>query len=133
MIQMLRASQSGQKAGRRTLRLPAQLISAAPSTKPRPTRELEARVPAPAPVTFCLGLWRHARRSPVRWWLQRWAFPPNESKSQWMATWIFEARLAYQETCPSALKAFVSILTLLHLKQQQNNSADCERKRNSIA
>ena len=40
------------------------------------TGELEA----PVPVTFCLGLWQHARRSPVRWWLRLWAYRPNALK-----------------------------------------------------
>lgn len=93
----------------------------------------EAAVPAPVPVTFCLGLWRLARRSPVRWWLRLWAYQPNALRSRWRETWISEVPLAYQKTCPSALRAFIFILMLLRLRQHRNNCADCERKQNSIA
>ena len=47
-------------------------------------------------------------------------------------TWIFEARLAYQKTCPSALRAFIFILTLLLLRQPRNNCADCAKRRSNI-
>src|SRR5713226_6543164 len=42
---------------------------------------------ARVPVTSCLGLSRLARRSPVRWWRLRWAYPPNGLKSRWMESW----------------------------------------------
>src|SRR6266566_5934509 len=101
---MLHKSESGRKVGRRMFRWPARSTSGVPSTMPKPTRESEAAVPAPVPVTFCLGLWRLARRSPVRWWLRLWAYQPNALRSPWRETWIFEAPLAYQKTCPSALR-----------------------------
>src|SRR2546425_10532889 len=92
--QMLRKSLSGRKAGRRRFRLHARSILDAPSTRPRPTRESEAKVAAPVPETFCLGLWRPARRSPARWLLRRWAYRPNVLRLRPKGTWIFEARLA---------------------------------------
>ena len=105
-----------------------------PSTMPRPTRESEAAVPAPVPVTFCLGLWRLARRSPVRWWLRLWAYQPNALKrSRWRETWISEVPLAYQKTCSSALRVFIFILMSMRLRPPRNNCMDCEKKRNSIA
>src|SRR4030081_3890676 len=73
----------------------------------RPTKESGAPGPALVRATFCLGLWRLARRSPVRWWAQLWACQPNALRSRWKETWISEARLAYQKTCPPALRAFI--------------------------
>src|SRR6266576_3697238 len=84
------------------------------------------------PVAFCLGLWRLARRSPVRWWLRLWAYQPNALRSPWRETWIFEAPLAYQKTCPSALRAFIFILMLLLLRQPRNNCADCAKRQSNI-
>src|SRR2546429_2141 len=46
--------------------------------------------------------------------------------------WIFEARLAYQKTCPSALRAFIFILMLLLVRQPRNNCADCAKRRSNI-
>src|SRR5712664_2444185 len=129
---MLRESLSGRKAGRRMFRLHARSILDVPSTTPKPTRVLEAPVSAPAPVTFCLGLWRLVRKSLVRWWLRLWAYQPNTLRSRWRETWIFEARLAYQKTCPSALRAFIFILMLLLLRQPRNNCADCAKRRSNI-
>jgi hypothetical protein len=93
----------------------------------------EAAVPAPVPVTFCLGLWRLARRSPVRWWLRLWAYQPNALRSRWRETWISEAPLVSPKTCPSALRTFIFILMSPRLRQPRNNCADCERKQSSIA
>src|ERR1700694_1457498 len=70
MTPMHRTSLFGQKAGRRTSRYPARSISVAPSTKLRPTRESEVQAQALVRVTFYLGLWLPARKSPVRWWLR---------------------------------------------------------------
>src|ERR1022692_4922672 len=96
MTQTPRESRSGRKGHRRMFQWHARLISGVPSTRLRPTRESEAPVPALAPAIFCLGRWRPARRSPVRWWLRLWAFRPNALRSQWRETWISEVRLAYQ-------------------------------------
>src|ERR1700681_162378 len=118
---------TGKRAFRRST------ASGVPSTMPKPTRESAAAVPAPVLVTFCLGLWRLVRKSPVRWWPRLWAYQPNALRSRSRETWIFEAPLAYQKTCPSALRAFIFILTLLLLRQPRSNCADCKRKQNSIA
>ena len=80
-----------------------------------------------------LGVWRLARRSPVRWWPRLWVYPPNALRSRWKETWIFAALSAYPKTCPSALKRFIFISMLLRLMQPRNNCAGCERKQNSIA
>ncbi len=41
--------------------------------------------------------------------------------------------VGFEKTCPSALRAFIFILTLLLLRQPRSNCADCKRKQNSIA
>src|SRR4029077_11603968 len=69
-------------------------------TKPKRTRELEARVPAPVPVTFCLGLWQLVRRSPVRWWLRLWAYRLNALRSRWRETWILRGTLGRSKDVP---------------------------------
>src|ERR1700687_3588991 len=133
MTQMPRISLCGRKADKRMFRWHAPSISDVLSTRPRPTRESEAPEPAPVPVISCLGLWRLARRSLARWWRRLWAYQPNVLRLRWREAWVFEVLLAYQKTCPSALKAFISILMSPRLRQHRNNCADCERKQNSIA
>ena len=61
------------------------------------------------------------------------AYPPSALRSRWKGTWIFEAPLAYQKTCLSALRPFDFILMSLRRRRPQNNCADCGRKQNSIA
>src|SRR5579863_3524122 len=133
MIQTPRRSPSAQKVDRRMFRWRAPSISDAPSTKPKLTRESEARVRGPVPEIFYSGLWRLARRSPVRWWQRRWPYRPNALKLRWRANWISEARLAYQKTCQLVLRRFILVLTLPHPRQHRNNFAACERRQNSIA
>ena len=48
---------------------------------------------------LCSARWRLVRRSPVKWWLRRWAYRRNALRSRWKETWIFEARSAFQKTC----------------------------------
>ena len=57
-------------------------------------------------VISCWGLWRHARKLPVRWWPQRWLYQPSALRSPWKEIWISEARSAYRKTCLSALRVF---------------------------
>ena len=110
----------------------ARSISAAPSTRPRPTRESAEPVLAPAPVTFC------SEPSPCaqitcQMVAAAMGIPTERIEVTVEGDLDLRGTLGISKDVPSALKIFAFILMSLRLMQPPNSCADCERKQNSIA